>query len=135
MSFKIVPVPPKMEKFFGCGKMLHPSPEQVKRWLPKIPVGKCTSLQSLGAKLANEAGANVCCPMRLGNVIKQLADQANLDHPDLDMPFWRVLRNDGRLIKAKEQVFWSELLSNEGHELATNKKGELLLHVSPNSLW
>jgi len=97
---KIVPIPTKMEKFYGSGSMLHPELDQIKDTIAKIPKGKVASIDTLGSFLAKEYGTDVTCPMRLGNGIKKLSKES-LDREQAEVPFWRVIKKDKKMIKSK----------------------------------
>ncbi len=90
----IVSVPLKMEKYYGKGKMLHPSREDVEACIQKIPYGKLTTLKEIENQLSRLYGTDVACPMRTGNILKKIANE----NASFKLPFWRVIRSNGLLI-------------------------------------
>jgi len=109
----IIAIPPKMEKFYGTGTMLHPTKENIIDLLDQIPIGKVTTIDLLGKKLAHIYETDVTCPMRLGNGIKQIAKkypQVTFDTP----PYWRVIKKDHYLIKTDNCAHCAAQLKEEG---------------------
>ncbi len=117
---KIVPIPEKMEKYYGKGNILHPSQEDVSRYISEIPYGEVMNIKQLCEKLANEYGTQVTCPLRTGNFIKKLAKAGNEE-----VPFWRVVRSDGLLVKMENLEHWAVKLEDEGIELTLTSKGKI----------
>ena len=117
----IVAIPVKMEKYYGTGTMLHPSIEEVKEVVQKIPIGKLTTIGLLCEKLAKDFSADVTCPMRTGNHLKKMAIQSEKELADNSLPFWRVIRTDKMVIKHKESAYWASKLENEGFALSFTK--------------
>uniref|UniRef100_UPI003F5CE552 hypothetical protein n=1 Tax=Maribacter litoralis TaxID=2059726 RepID=UPI003F5CE552 len=72
---KIVDIPTKMEKFYGKGKMLHPSVEEIEELVKTIPKGFVATIDALAKRLATDFGTDVTCPMRTGNGIKKIAER------------------------------------------------------------
>lgn len=120
-----VPIPEKMEKFYGAGTMLHPDSDTVEGLLTKIPEGKVATVELLCQKMASDHGTNVTCPMRTGNIIKVLAE-SSLD-AKRDIPFWRVIRNNHLLINSELTEFCSSKLEQEGWALEQTPKGDYKL--------
>jgi len=109
----IVPIPSKMEKFYGTGFMLHPTKESIIELLDQIPLGKITTIDLLSKKLANIYGTDVSCPMRLGNAIKQIAKDYPV--PCIEVPpYWRVIKKDGCLVKTQNRIHCATQLGEEG---------------------
>ncbi|MEO0527845.1 MAG: hypothetical protein AAFZ89_11500 [Bacteroidota bacterium] len=114
---KIVPVPEKMQKYYGSGRMLHPELEMVKDVINNIPKGKVATLNELTRKLAEVHGADVTCPMRTGNHLKRISKNMDLDTTAVSIPFWRVIRTNGMMMKIDNYEFWAIVLEKEGFVL------------------
>lgn len=117
MEPKIVDVPKTMEKYFGKGKMLHPTLEIVEELVRTIPQGKIATIDTLCKKLSREFGTNVTCPMRTGNAIKKLSETTHDENIMNKVPFWRVIRNDTQIIKSKNLEYSASKLEEEGFKL------------------
>jgi len=124
---KLVAIPPKMQKRFGKGKMLIPKPLDLDALIRKVPRGKVLTLTQLREKLARAAGADVTCPMVAGIHLRIVAEAAaadlNAGKPRVT-PYWRVVRDDGRLLEKapggpSEQA---RLLEAEGHTIDSSAK-------------
>ena len=89
---KIVAIRPKLQKRFGKGTMLIPSPLDVEAVIRKVPRGKVITSSQLGAKLAHAAGTNCTCPMTTGIFVRIIAEAAAESRIT---PYWRVVRDDG----------------------------------------
>jgi len=124
-NYKIVDVPPKMQKFFGSGKMLHPTLKQVAEVVQNIPEGQVRTMQEVCDQLATAAGSDVTCPMRTGNAIKKMSKTA-ISH---DLPFWRVIRSDGQMIKLEDQDTWAARLAEEGAIITYTKNGSIKVQI------
>ncbi len=119
---KLVAIPPHMRKRFGNGIMLIPKPLDVDAAIRKVPRGKLVTLSRLREKLARDAGADLTCPMVTGMFIRIVADAASEDiraGKSRVTPYWRVVRDDGRLFEKfpggpNEQAAHLEA---EGHEV------------------
>jgi len=106
---RIVTIPVKMEKFYGKGKMLHPSMEEVEELIKIIPKGFLATIDSLSKRLAKDSGTDVACPMRTGNAIKKISERYSNDNIDFKLPFWRVIRSNKQVVKTKNFEFWASL--------------------------
>lgn len=125
----IVPVPEKMQKYYGCGQMLHPEKEMVEEAIAVIPKGKVITIDMLSKKLAKTFGADVTCPMRTGNHLKRLSKM------NTDVPFWRVLRSDRMMIKFKNHEKWATVLEKEGFVLEFTKSNQIKVKVMENQFF
>lgn len=70
-EFKIVPIPPKMEKYYGTGTILHPSLSEIEELVRQIPERKVTTINHLTHYLAKTHDTDTTCPLRTGNAIKK----------------------------------------------------------------
>lgn len=133
-NYKIVDVPVTMEKFFGKGKMLHPSLKLVESVVNTIPRGQVSTINILAKKLAKDFNVDVTCPMRFGNHIKKLAKQ----FPDLDsstVPYWRVLRANETLVKTENYEACASKLEDEGFELSFKKPDQIKVIFDKDALF
>ncbi len=117
----IVPIPEKMQKFYGTGTMLHPDKEMVAELVQEIPFGKVATIDTICAKMAKQQNTDVACPMRTGNFVKALTEMYS-DKETL-IPYWRVIRNNHLLINSPLTEKCAELLIQEGFNLQQNSKG------------
>jgi alkylated DNA nucleotide flippase Atl1 len=129
---RVVPIPPRMQKQHGKGTMLIPKPLDVDAAIRKVPRGKIVTLTQLREKLARDAGADVTCPMVASISVRIAAEAACEDmkagKPRVT-PFWRVVRDDGRLLEKlpggpAEQA---RLLEAEGREILNSAKLRVIL--------
>ena len=132
---KIVDIPIKMEKYYGRGKMLHPSIEVVEDALRNIPQGKITTIELVCKKLAQDFGTDVTCPMRTGNNIKKIAKTFSEVEIDINIPFWRVIRTDKMVIKFQNYEFWASKLEDEGFALSFTKSGNIKIVFQSDNLF
>lgn len=123
----IVAIPLKMERYYGKGKMLHPNTALINEAIESIPKNKLTTIEHLGNKLARDFGVDVTCPMRIGNIIKKLAKEDALS--ESNVPYWKVLRKDGLMIKTKTLEYDAVKLEAEGFELSFLKSGNIKVSV------
>ncbi|WP_343913834.1 hypothetical protein [Aquimarina litoralis] len=132
---KIVNIPVSMEKYFGKGTMLHPSVTAIEELIEQIPVGKVTTIQKIASYLAKVEGTDVTCPMRTGNAIKKIAERHTLLGTDLKTPFWRVVRNDKKLIKSKNYEKSIAKIEDEGFEVDYTKRGEAKISITDDVIF
>ncbi|HBY63285.1 MAG TPA: hypothetical protein DEH78_25975 [Solibacterales bacterium] len=72
------------------------SPLAIERVVRTIPEGRVLPLDHLRAGLALQFAADYTCPMTTGIFLRILAEAAVEEHNDV--PYWRVVRPDGRWI-------------------------------------
>ncbi len=123
---KIISIPEKMQGFYGSGTMLHPEKEMVAEFIGSIPPGKVITIDDLAKKLAITFGADVTCPMRTGNQLKRLSKEKST------LPFWRVVRTNGLLIKFDDQAHWATVLEAEGFTLYYTKSNQVQIRPETN---
>lgn len=126
---KIVPIPKKMEKFYGIGQMLHPGMVMVIELIELIPRGKVVTIDTLAKQLAKAHGADVTCPMRTGNILKKISKT------DSKTPFWRVIRKDYMMVKLNNYEHWATVLEKEGLSLFSTKSNQIKIGVSENQFF
>ncbi len=126
---KIIPIPEKMQHFYGTGTMLHPDKEMVAEFIGSIPAGKIATIDGLAKKMAVAFGADVTCAMRTGNHLKRLSKENS------KLPFWRVVRKDGLLIKLDDQAYWATILEKEGFTLYFTKSNQIQIRPETHQLF
>lgn len=119
---KVVAIPARLHKRFGRGTMLIPRPLDVDALIRKVPRGKLVTQTQLREKLAQAAGANHTCPMTTGIFVRisaEAAEEAARNGAARITPYWRVVREDGKLIEKLPggPSAQAERLRQEGHEI------------------
>ena len=119
---KLVAVPPRMQKRFGNGTMLLPSPREVDAFIRTIRKGSVTTISEIRRALAQRYGAKVTCPLVTGMFVRIAAEAAEEDAAvgkTKITPYWRVVKDDGSLnpkfpggVERQE-----ERLRDEGHRI------------------
>ncbi len=97
---KLVDTPLSLQKRYGEGKMLIPRPLDVEAAIHTIPEGELTTPARLREKLAADAGANSACPFSTGIFVRMVAEAADEDRlagKEPIAPYWRIVRDDGKL--------------------------------------
>src|ERR1700687_564586 len=97
---KLVAVPPRMQKRFGTGTMLVPSPGDVEAYIRTIRKGNVTTVSQIRESLAGKHSADVTCPLTTGIFVRIAAEAAEEDASSGKAkitPYWRVLKDDGSL--------------------------------------
>lgn len=126
---KIIPVPEKMQKFYGNGQMLHPELAMVIEVIELIPRGKVMTIDILAKQLAETYGADVTCPMRIGNLLKKLSKTES------KIPFWRVIRKDHQMIKLDNYENWATILEKEGLSLEFTNSNQIKVLAAQNQFF
>jgi len=126
MQPKLVPVPDGMAKRLGHGMMLIPTALEVDAMIRKIPRGQVSTLAQIRRRLARWHNVDVTCPLVTGiflRIVAEAAEEDRLADRQEITPYWRVVRDDGRL-NAKfpggieAQARW---LREEGHTVENGK--------------
>src|ERR1039457_3654808 len=73
---KVAPVPPKMQKRFGTGAMLIPSPRQVDALIRTVSEGSVVTVSKMREFLAGKNAADVTCPLATGIFVRIAAEAA-----------------------------------------------------------
>ena len=123
---KVVPIPPKMQKRFGTGRMLIPRPLDVDALIREVPKGKLVTQSRIRERLARACGADVACPITTGIFVRIAAEAAEEDSragKKRITPYWRVVRDDGRLIEKFPGGVEAQAsrLRLEGHRMKAGK--------------
>lgn len=92
--FKIKPLHCDMAGMKAGQIMIVPSPDIIDACIREIPRGASMDAREMRAKLAAAHGAEVCCPITTGILLRVVAEAAIEAHehgaPDVT-PFWRVI--------------------------------------------
>lgn len=128
---RVVAIPPRMQKRFGKGTMLIPHPLDMDALIRKVPRGKVVTLTKIREQLAHNAGADVTCPMVAGMFVRICAEAAAeqiREGKSRVTPYWRVVRDDGRLLETlpggpSEQA---KHLEAEGHSIDSTARLRVL---------
>lgn len=111
--------------------MLIPEPKKIDAIVQSIPIGKVVTMGHLRTKLAEDAGADMACPMTTGIFLKIVAFAAeeNREIGDYVAPYWRIVKDGGRLNdKFPDGIsLHAELLESEGHTIVKSKNGAYIL--------
>jgi hypothetical protein len=119
---KLVAIPPNMQKRWGPGTMLLPSPGEVDAFIRTVDEGHVTTISAIRRFLAAKYMADTACPLVTGIFVWIAAEVAEEDaHQGVAKitPYWRVVRDDGSLIPkfpggvARQ----AEKLRGEGHRI------------------
>jgi hypothetical protein len=76
---KIIDIPPKMQKRFGPGKMLIPSPLDVDALIRTIKRGALITQSQIRERLAHAHQADDACPIATGMFVRIVAEAAEED--------------------------------------------------------
>lgn len=82
--------------------MLIPTPRQVDDYIRRIPKGKSKTQQEMSIELAEEADADLTCPMCCGLFIRIATEAAHEEmlrgRPNVT-PFWRIIPPEATIRK------------------------------------
>jgi len=126
MQPKLVPVPEGMTRRLGDGMMLIPTALEVDAMVRKIPYGQVSTVAQVRRRLARWHDVDVTCPLVTGiflRIVAEAAEEDRLAGKQDVTPYWRVLRDEGRLNAkfpggAEEQA---RRLKEEGHTVENGK--------------
>ena len=97
---KIKIIPKNLEKKWGKGKFVLPSPLEVNALMKKVPKGKLTTINELRKKLAQKHRTTTACPIATGIlawIAAYAAAEDTRDGKKRITPYWRTLKSDGRI--------------------------------------
>jgi len=129
---KVVVIPEKMRKRFGSlrknATILIPRPLDVDALIRRVPRGRLVTQGQLRERLARDAAADVACPITTGifvRIVAEAAAEADRAGKSRITPYWRVVREDGRLLEKLPGglVAQADRLEAEGH--AIDRTGKL----------
>lgn len=94
MEDMIVEIPEERVKFFGTtGRMLLPSTITVATAVQQIPAQKLITTSHLRAQLSRQFNVEGTCPVTTKKALLAIAND-----PGLNVPYWRVVNQNGGLI-------------------------------------
>jgi hypothetical protein len=97
---KVVAIPVRMQKRFGTGTMLIPSPREVDALIRTVSKGSVVTVSKMREFLAGKYAANVTCPLTTGIFVRIAAEAAEEEARAGKVritPYWRVVKDDGSL--------------------------------------
>lgn len=119
---KLVDVPPNMQKRFGNGVMLIPSPREVEKFVRTVRKGRLATISQVREALARKYAADTTCPLVTGiflHIAAEVAEEDAAAGKAKVTPYWRVVRDDGslnpKLPGGVERQ--AERLRDEGHRI------------------
>ena len=124
---KIKTIPKKLNKSWGKGKFVMPSPLEVNVLMKKVPKGKLTTINEIRKKLAKKYKTTTACPLVTGIFSWIAANAAKEDAQDGKKnitPYWRTLKSDGKInLKYPGGIpFQKRKLINENHKIVLKGK-------------
>ena len=97
---RVVDTPPGMQRRYGAGKMLIPTPALVDALMRKATPGKVITVDQIRERLADDFKVNSTCPLTTGIFVRIAAEAAeeyrHMGREDVT-PYWRVVKSDGSL--------------------------------------
>ena len=102
----------RLEKTFPCYKTVHKmgaeigdevilvNPSEVVEIMRKIPQGKVITITEICKQIAKKHGVEACCSLTTGIFIMiaaNAAEEATKEGKNLNIPYWRTLKANGRL--------------------------------------
>ena len=124
---KIENIPARMQKNWGKGTMVIPSPKEVNAVMKKIPPGKLITINRIREKIAKKHHTDISCPITTGIfswIAAHAADEDIAAGLKNFTPFWRTLR-EGGVINEKYPggiERQATLLEAEGHSIIQKGK-------------
>jgi alkylated DNA nucleotide flippase Atl1 len=97
---KVVEIPARMQKQFGSGMMLVPSPREVDALIRTVPKGRVITVSHIRETLAGKHMADVTCPLTTSIFVRIAAEAAEEEAragKSRITPYWRVVKDDGSL--------------------------------------
>ena len=124
---KIKKIPKNLEKKWGKGKFVLPSPLEVNALMKKVPKGKLTTINELRKKLAQKHKTTTACPIVTGIfawITAFAAEEDARDGKKRITPYWRTLKSDGRINEKYPGglPLQKRILTNEGYRIFSKGK-------------
>ncbi len=97
---RIVNVPPPSWRRFGGARVVIPRPLDVDALIRRVPRGRLATLGMIRSALARRYRADSACPLCTGiflRIAAEAAEEARAAGRRRISPWWRVVREDGRL--------------------------------------
>jgi hypothetical protein len=123
---KVVHIPPRMQKQYGTGTMLVPSPKDVDAVMRTARKGTVMTISQIRQYLSQKFQADVTCPLTTGifiHIASEVAEEDARDGKVRITPYWRIVKDDGSLnVKFPGGVErQAERLRDEGHRIVAAK--------------
>jgi hypothetical protein len=123
---KIGKVEGTLRQSWGTGSLVIPAPREVDAAIRKIRKGRTATINDLRSAIARKHCVDICCPITTGIfawIAAHAAAEAELEGPKRITPWWRVLKDGGKLNPkypggVREQ---GRRLRAEGHRIAAGK--------------
>lgn len=127
---KIKEIPSRLQKQYGTGTMLIPSPREVDALIRTVPEGSVVTVSTIREVLAGKHGASVTCPLTTGMFVRIAAEAAEESASAGEAnvtPYWRVVKDDGSLNPkfpggVERQA---QRLREEGHRILAGKVAQV----------
>ena len=97
---KLVEMLPNMQKRFGSGTTLVPSPKEVDACIRRVHKRSVATVSQIRRFLAGQYSVDAACPLTTGIFIRIAAEAAEEDASKGKTritPYWRVVKDDGSL--------------------------------------
>lgn len=127
-SHIVSPIPEGFPGWKDARSMVVSTPLEVERVVRRIPDGRLTTLIEIRSFLARQYGTDIACPVSTAiflNIVAAAAEEKRAQGEDEIVPYWRVLKPDGRLnekypggVEAQKAK-----LEAEGYTVVTVKNG------------
>ncbi len=128
---KIKTIPKYLNKSWGKGKFVMPSPLEVNALMKKVPKGKLTTINEIRKKLAKKYKTTTACPIVTGIFSWIAAGAAKEDIQDgkkYITSYWRTLKSDGKInLKYPGGIpYQKKKLINENHKIIKRGKNHFV---------
>jgi alkylated DNA nucleotide flippase Atl1 len=93
-------IPKGMQKTWGVGTIVIPSPRDVDSLMRGVPKGKLLTINLIRDTLAKRHGATIACPIATGihaRIAAGAAGEAEAEGRKRVTPYWRTLKADGEV--------------------------------------
>jgi alkylated DNA nucleotide flippase Atl1 len=114
-------------RVYPAGRMLVGSPAAIGAIVQHIPRGRVLRMTDLRTALATAYGADYTCPMTTGIYLRMLAESVEAAGGGDVTPWWRVVRDDGRVLDKLPggPNAQRSRLEGEGHTMLPSKAARL----------
>lgn len=132
---KIIPIPTKMQKTWGKGKLVIPRPRDVDAIMKRVQKGKLITIREIANQLAKKYRVEIACPITTGIfawIAAHAAVEAIMAGEKNTTPYWRTLKGNGELNPKYPGGIerCRKLLEDEGHTVVTKGKRVIVEPVS-----
>ena len=128
---KIKTIPKKLEKSWGIGKFVMPTPLEVNDLMKKVPKGKLMTINQIRKKFDKKYKTTTACPIVTGifvNVVARAAEEELRQGKKRVTPYWRTIKTNGYVnekypggINAQKKI-----LQKEGHKIVSKGKNFII---------